>query len=361
MPADDSKHNWFDAHLDLAYLAECGRDMHTGLADCRGRYRPASVTLPTLAEGGVTGCLGTVFTEAVADASAPDAEQGAFAYPTGDALAAYRAGWRQVLLYKAWRDAGLIRFMPRRGQAALADAGQASAPLEFGVLIECADPIERPDDLETWVESGVVAIGMAWWHGGRYAAGNGADPKDMSAGLTDLGRALADRMDELHVTHDLSHLSQRASDELLAHTSAPVIASHSNARALMPGLSARDGQRHLSDETIAEIGGRGGVIGINLYSRFLKAAASDRGSKDRATPADVARHAEHIAQAAGGRDRVGLGSDADGGFGADRLPEGIGHPRDYEKLADALRDVGWSDAEIEGFRGGNWRRFWRGG
>lgn len=349
---------WFDAHLDLAYLAECGRDMHASLEDCRGRHQPASVTLSSLREGGVTHCLGTVFTEAVQDASAPDAEQGAFAYPAGDARAAYRAGWRQILLYRAWRDAGLIRFLPRRGREPLADAGAPDAPLTLGVLIECADPIGSPDELGDWVDAGVVAIGMAWWHGGRYAGGNGVEPTDPGAGLTPEGRALTDAMDELGVVHDLSHLSQRASDDLLAHTRAPVVATHSNARVLLGQTNARDAQRHLDDNTIREIARRGGVIGINLYSRFLSPRLWDRASRERATIDDVCAHADHIAEIAGGRRFVGLGSDADGGFGADRLPEGINHPRDYERLADALRARGWSDEDIDGFRGANWRRFW---
>jgi hypothetical protein len=101
-------HTWFDAHLDLAFLAETGRDMHAEPSDSRGRYRPAAVTLPSLAAGGVRTVLATVFTEAVPDPSRPDAETGEFAYPLGDADAAYVAGMRQLKLYHAWHDAGLV-------------------------------------------------------------------------------------------------------------------------------------------------------------------------------------------------------------------------------------------------------------
>ena len=360
---------FFDAHLDLAYLAETGRDLHAPTDDCRGRYQPASITLPELATANVTHCLGTIFTEAITDPTAPDAETGAFAYPADDALAAWKAGMRQLKLYQAWRDANVISLMPRRGEAARkAQPGQSpaadpksTAPLTLGILMECADPIETPDQLAEWADAGVIAIGMSWWHASRYAAGNGIKPNSNTPGssndgLTDLGRALATHMDELNIVHDLSHLSQRSTDDLLAHTSAPVIASHSNCRALFPGMDATEAQRHLADETIAEIARRGGVIGINLYSRFL----TTNPPPARAQLRDVIAHIEHICTITGSKAHVALGSDADGGFPATRLPEGINQARDYPRLAEALCNANWNDKEIAGFCSENWLRFWRG-
>lgn len=75
---------FFDAHLDLAYLAEVGRDMHAPLDDCRGRLLPASITLPSLRDGGVRACLGTIFTEAIAPDGTTDTPEAS--YPEGDAL-----------------------------------------------------------------------------------------------------------------------------------------------------------------------------------------------------------------------------------------------------------------------------------
>src|SRR5690242_15012540 len=92
---------WFDAHLDLAALAENGRDMTRGLADCGGPWLPASVTFPTLMEGGVAACLGTIFTEADGD--------DAVRYAAGDAEGAHAAGVRQLGWYHRWAEAGLIR------------------------------------------------------------------------------------------------------------------------------------------------------------------------------------------------------------------------------------------------------------
>jgi len=344
-------HEWFDAHLDLGMLAEHGRDMHASVDECRGRYQPAAVTLPSLAEGRVRWTLGTIFTQGV-DPGDAGAESGPNTYPFGDALAAHKAGMRQLLLYRAWAGAGVIAMMPRRG----ARAPETDAPLKLGVLMECADPIEHPDHLDEWADKGVVAIGMAWWHQGRYASGNGTDKS--APGLTDLGRALVTRMDELGLVHDASHLSQRAIDELFERTDAPVIASHSNCRTLLGGEDNPQWQRHLSDDSIREITRRGGVIGLNLVRNFIVEGLDPNDPTDRPSVAKACDHAEYVCAIAGNRDHIGLGSDMDGGITADDLPLGIHTPSDLTLIADELAARGWSDAEIVGFTHANWRRFW---
>ncbi len=344
---------WFDAHLDLAYLAEIGRDMGADPAGCGGSLLPAAVTLASLRDGGVRACLGTIFTEMVA----PDGViEGPWAYREGDGAAAREAGRRQLAIYHTWRREGLVELLPRRGSGAASDPFSASPPgdrggthaarpLRVGVLMECADPIADPDDLGWWVEQGVICIGMAWARGSRYAGGNAT-----GGGLTDLGRALVRRMDDLGVAHDASHLSQRALDELLELTSATVVATHSNCREIMGG-----GERHLSDDAIREIARRGGVIGLNLYSAFL---APGLGEAGRATIDDCIRHIERVCDLAGDRRHIGLGSDMDGGFAADRLPRGVERPRDLAALSGALADRGWSKDDVEGFAWGGWARFW---
>jgi len=343
---------WFDAHLDLAYLTEIGRDMHTGPQRARGRLSPAAVTLPSLREGGVDACLGTIFTEALPDPKAPGAENGAFAYPAGDAEAAHAAGLRQLKLYQAWASDGVIRLMGRRGAGPVEGAAFQERRILVGILMECADPIREPAELEWWAEQGVIAIGLTWSVGSRYAGGNAH-----GAGLAPRGRELIASMDSLGIVQDVSHLSQAALDEVLEATDATLIATHSNCRALMGGDGAKSWQRHLSDETIREIARRGGVIGINLFSGFL---TQSPGKPGRATIDHVCAHVERICEIAGDRTHVGLGSDMDGGFGADKLPNGIDTPVDLEKLASALRDRGWSDEEVTAFAWQNWARFWEG-
>jgi membrane dipeptidase len=342
--------NWFDAHLDLAYLAVSGRDLRPTLsasaAACTGPHPPACVTLPALSMGGVTHALGTIFTEAVADGMLAEPQM----YPQGDAARANAAGRAQVEAYQQLRRGGRI-IAARAGASSTASAGQVrnpTGPLTLSLLMECADPIREPGELEWWTGLGgglgVMMVGMAWVGPGRYAGGNRTE-----LGLTDLGRALVKEMDRLGVIHDASHLSDRSFDELCEASAGLIVATHSNCRALLDGVS----QRHLSDGQIRTIVERGGVIGLNLFSAFLdvKCAIGGRASID-----DCVRHVEHVCEVAGSRTHVGLGSDMDGGFAADRLPEGIDGPEDLDRLADALSERGWSDDEVRGFAFENWAR-----
>jgi membrane dipeptidase len=323
--------NWFDAHLDLAYFAVCGRDMTAPPDKAGGPDLPGCVTLPSLAAGNVAACLGTVFTELGGKNPA--------SYAEGDAAGAHRAGLAQVTTYQAWAERGLVSMgLNSRG------------PIRIGILVECADPISGPDELSWWVDQGVVAIGLAWAMGGRYAGGNGK-----GEGITDLGRAMIREMDRLKVVHDVSHLSDKAMDEIFDLARGRIMASHSNCREVVRTTEARAVQRHLTGDSIRQITARQGMIGLNLYSPFLaKGGVRDR----RATIAEAIDHVEHICQIAGNRRCVGLGSDMDGGFSAQKLPEGINGPADLPKLADELRRRGWGDEDIHAFAWGNWARFW---
>lgn len=364
---------WFDAHLDLAYLAVNGRDMLAPLDRAGGPHPPAAVTLPTLREGGVRIVLGTIFTEPGGDTS-----RFAEAYAEGDFARAHIVGRAQLEVYLTWRDRGHIvldRFasigagadvgevrggmgvaevVPLSAEARIARSdrlgdqrvGQAEPPIHVGILIENADPIRSPDELGWWAERGVVAIGMAWAKSSRYAGGN-----TTAEGLSDLGRELARAMDRLGIVHDTSHLSDRAFDELCSTTDRTLIASHSNCRAITDPTGVN--QRHLTDAQIREIIRRNGVIGLNLLSTFLHPGIGKTG---RASIDDAIRHVEHVCTIAGSTRHVGLGSDMDGGFAADRMPTGINQPADLVLLTEALRSRGWSEPDIAGFVSGNWLR-----
>jgi membrane dipeptidase len=336
--------HWFDAHLDLAYIALSGRDMLAeDPASAGGEDPPGGVSFPSLRSGRFSACLATIFCEADGKPSSP------VAYPSNDIESAHAAGRRQLDLYNQWATQGLIRLAPPNTPTTPTD------PIHCSILMEGADPIRTPGELPWWHAQGVRVIGMAWARASRYAAGN-ATPAAEDRGLTDLGRELVKGIDNLHIIHDISHLSDRALDDLLSLTSRPVIASHSNVRALID----RDGpdirQRHLRDDTIREIARRGGMIGVNLFSPFIIASAKrDR----RATLEEWADHVEHICALAGGRSHVGLGSDMDGGFSARMMPDGINLPADASKLLDALAARNWPQSDLEGFAHANWARFWK--
>ena len=339
---------WFDTHLDLACLALEGRDMRAAdPSTAGGQNPPGSITFPSLSAGNVTDMLATIFIE-------PDGSPEAIAYSPGDGEQSVRSAWvaahRQMELYEQWERDGhltLVRPGDRLGPAQPAQAG-----IRTRILIEGADGIRSPQELPEWQSRGVAAVSLAWAKQTRYAGGNGCD-----TGLTPLGREMVKEMDRLGVTHDVSHLSDASLLELLELTDRPVIASHSNCRSILDdgSLSMSQRQRHLADDTIREIGRRGGMVGSVLFGPFIIPG----GKRDRrATLAEWALHADRLAELLGSRSRVGLGSDADGGFSGLMLPAGIDRPADYGKLGETLRARGWSDAEIAGFAHGNWARFW---
>lgn len=323
---------WFDAHLDLACLAVLGRDMLAPLDRCGGPWLPAGVTLASMG-GRVDHCLATIFTEA--------GGTDAVGYVPDDPHSAHAAGLAQLAVYESWFASG----------HAQAPSANASGPgLRMQLLMECADPIREPDELAWWHQRGVGVVGMAWARGSRYAGGN-----TQPHGLTDLGRALVRNADRLGIVHDLSHLSDDAAWELLDLTTRPVIASHSNCRAIQePGAGRGEAQRHLSDDLIRAIVARGGVIGLNLFDRFLVPKAQH---PRRATIADCVAHIEHVCELAGDRAHVGLGSDIDGGLTADQLPVGIRSHADLSALLEALSARGWTDSELRAFAYDTWARF----
>ncbi len=325
--------SWFDGHLDLACMALEGRDLRVPLVEAVGPPQPPSITLASLREGAVSRFLATLYTGLGTD--------GPCGYATIDSDAAHDAARAQHRVYSSLAETGALRLA--RSSCEIESPQDGAVAI---LLMEGADPIRTPDEAEWWFDRGVRVVGLTWARGTRYAGGNAAPGP-----LTPAGRVLVRVLDQLGVIHDLSHLADEAAWQLLDLARRPVIASHSNCRALALGHS----QRNLPDDLIRAIGERGGVIGLNLFSLFL----SPQGEKRRATIEETISHVERIVELTGRNDVVALGSDMDGGFGADRLPEGINSPRDLPRLTEALQARGWSEDQVKGFQFENWMRFLR--
>ena len=97
------------------------------------------------------------------------------------------------------------------------------------------------------------------------------------------------------------------------------------------------------------------MIGINFFAKFMVPA--EQYKKRRATLEDVLAHVKHICDLTGSAGHVGIGTDMDGGFGRDQVPEEVKDSGDLPRVAEKLSAAGFSDANVAGVLGMNWLRF----
>ncbi len=322
----------FDAHLDLAWNAQIGRDLTLPLSELRASDRLSGqtpcVTFAELRRAGVAACFGTLF----ACPAHHDYPQGYDQRSPGGWRAARVQAVSQLDQYRRWQDAGHIRLLASGVELSAHLASwtpENNSALGVTLLMEGADPLGTADDLAFWREAGVRLIGPAWGRT-RYAGGT-----DAPGALSGLGRELLIAMREQGVALDASHLDD-ASFEEAAVLQPLLVASHSNSRALVPG------NRQLSGEMARVITAQGGVIGLVSPSRFIRSGWQP--GEARATFGEWARHGQAFGWA-----HVGLGSDMDGGFGVEEAPAGL------ESYGDLLRLLDEAPAEQRsGVRGAHW-------
>jgi len=230
------------------------------------------------------------------------------------------------------------------------DSSPRDHPVGLVPLMEGADGVRSPSELNEWWEAGLRMIGLAW-AGTRYCGGT-RDPGP----LTDDGLALLKAMAEFGFTLDLSHMDELSARQSLDTYEGPVIASHANAAALLPGYT---GNRLPPDEVIKGLIARDGIIGVVPFCAFLDVGWKKGDLRDGITLATLAAHVDHICQMAGDARHVGLGTDFDGGFGLNSVPAGIDTIADLQKLCPILETKGYKDAEVADILGGNWLRHLR--
>lgn len=347
-----------DAHLDLAYNAlRFGRDLRRPVATIRQQEADlpllpngvATVSLPDLMRGGVGLVFASLFAMPTrSNKSLPGNKTLTYSDPAG----AYHAGRLQLDYYHRLADElEQIRLVGNKTtlDQVVASHRPGQKPL-LGLLplMEGADPVLRPEQLEEWYGQGLRVIGPAW-DDTAYAAGAWRE----GGGFTKAGRHLLEVMAAFGFILDITHLSEKASLEALDSYPGPLCATHCNARALLPAL----GQRHLSDQQIRRVGERGGVIGTVIFNRFLKAGYDSNSPKESVTLTDVVAHIDHVCQVLGNAAHVGIGSDMDGGYGWADVPAGINTIADLPNIATRLAQHGYSPTDIAAVMGNNWLTF----
>ena len=226
-------------------------------------------------------------------------------------------------------------------------ANDKGHPVGLVILMEGAEGVREPAELEQWRQRGVRQIGPAW-AGTRYCGGT-REPGP----LTKDGYDLLEGMAECNFILDLTHMDEAAVLQALEVYPGQIVASHSNALALLKGS---DSNRHLSDRVIQGILERDGLIGVVSFNGFLKADWKKGGRREEVTLQHIVGQIDYICQMAGDARHTGLGSDMDGGFGLQSMPTGIDTIADFQKLVPALAEKGYSEADIANILGENWLR-----
>ena len=230
------------------------------------------------------------------------------------------------------------------------DSSRATHPVGLVPLMEGAEGVRSPSELEDWWQAGLRMIGPAW-AGTRFCGGT-REPGP----LTDEGRALLEAMAELGFTLDLSHMDELSARQSLDLYEGPIIASHANAAALLPGY---DGNRLLPDDVIKGLIAHDAIIGVVPFCAFMKNGWKIGDKRDEITLATLAAHVDYICQMAGDARHVGLGSDFDGGFGLSAIPAGMDTIADLQALGPILQAKGYHDEEVAAIFGENWLRHLR--
>jgi membrane dipeptidase len=240
--------------------------------------------------------------------------------------------------------------------------------------------------LRDYYRLGVRYMTLSWSNTNEFADSSGDidDPKVAHHnGLTEGGKEIVLEMNRLGMLVDISHVADKTFWDAISVSKAPVIASHSSARALTHH------PRNMTDDMLRAVAKNGGVVQVNFYNAFVdesyrKAAEAQAKGRDAAVKAHLDQlraegktptyidtdkierewaariprppfsslidHIDHIAKVAG-VDHVGLGSDFDGMSGA--TPQGIDSAADLPKITQALLDRGYSADDIRKVLGGN--------
>lgn len=305
-----------DGHADTPTLmTDFGYDL-----GARHRSFESHIDLPRMREGGLDAAFFSIWVPT-------GYGEGRAAYERARTMIAEVR--RQVALYPA--DAGLAA--SSREVVSLARAGKRAILLG----LEGAHALAGREDLaDSLFEAGIRYITLTHVRANSFA--DASQSASRWGGLSNAGHRLVQRLNRLGILIDLSHVSDKTAWDVLEISRAPVILSHSSARALT------DHVRNVNDDLLRGVAASGGVAMVNFYDLLVNREPGLRS----ATLEDVIAHIDHVARTAG-IEHVGLGSDFDGA----RMPSGLEDVTLMPWITRGLLELGYDERALRLMLGGN--------
>lgn len=333
----------FDGHNDVLLRLHTAKNDDSFLTSTHGH-----LDLSRASTGGFTGGFFAVFVPSPPDTTVPDDVLPESLSPS---YALQIALEMTALLFRL-EDQFTDRMCVTRTVSEIEDGlqkGRLSAILHF----EGAEPIDTGfHALDVFYRAGLRSLGIVWSRPNVFGCGvpfRFPHSPDIGPGLTDAGCELVKACNRLGILIDLSHLNEAGFWDVARLSTAPLVATHSNAYALCPS------PRNLTDRQLDAIRESGGMVGVNFHVGFLR----PDGQRDAATPLEViADHVVYLVDRLG-IDHVGFGSDFDGALMPQELEDAAGLPR----LIETLRRRGFDVPSLRKLAHENWlrvlRKTWR--
>ena len=336
----------FDGHNDLLYRLNAAPDRRVAIWD--GTDGKGQLDLPRMRAGGFAGGFFAVYVPSPHEFDSDDflkrMDNPPYDFPL-DTLIGHVAAQPVALA-----QIGHLRWLERSGQLAICTttaqirAAMATGKIAAILHFEGAEAIDPDlDALHSFHAMGLRSIGPVWSRPTVFGHGvpfRFPSTGDTGPGLTDLGKRLIAACNALNIMVDLSHLNEAGFNDVAAISTAPLVATHSNAHAICAS------SRNLTDRQLARIRDSGGLVGLNFATCFLR--PDGRESSDM--PLDpMLRHLDHLITALG-EDHVGFGSDFDGAT----MPKDIKDAGGLPVLLNAMKAHGYTDALLHKLAHRNW-------
>ncbi|TWT47016.1 Membrane dipeptidase (Peptidase family M19) [Thalassoglobus neptunius] len=350
----------FDAHLDLAWNAvEWNRNLEWPVGKIREFESQfdgivpgeAMVSFPELRNAGIGIVIATLL---------PRLHRKSFELTFYQGReSTYAAAKGQLAYYEAMAERGVLRKLSsaddltehaREWQSADQSADSASTPpIGYLLSMEGASPILSPKQVEEWFHAGLQIVGPAHYGPNEYCHGTGSEGP-----LTSDGVELLKEMNRVGMLLDATHLADESFWQALDVFEGPVLASHHNCRALVPG------DRQLDDDQIRALIERGAVIGAALDNWMLKPEYIKKVTPpETVSLEDVVDQIDHVCQLAGNALHSGIGTDLDGGFGKEQSPGDMDSIEYLPKIAEILERRGYSQEDSERILSRNFIQFFQ--